>query len=447
MSRSPVSSRFRLRVFLAAAVLTVALPELPAAAPVMYRNSPSHRANYDAPPIRSLPRVKWKTELAGEVFSTPAVSDGVVYIGSNRNRFYALDLATGGVRWQVETLGGANSSPAVVDGMVYFGDASGRFHAVEARSGKEKWVHQVHGERLYGAFGYSWARLRQKYYVDYCDVFLSSPVVAGDTIYYASGNGAVFALDRATGVQKWSFVTNEVIHCAPALADGQLFVGGWDTFFYCLDAESGALRWKFKTGDDPENHNQVGIQSAPVIEGQTVYFGCRDSHVYALDTTTGELRWKRHHGGSWVIASPVIVDDLLCYTTSDSRQFLALDKSTGEVRYELPTRSWSFSSAAAAGAVVYFGTFAGDLNAFDTKSGKLLWTWQTDAAKRDVFHMLDESGNFAPNDTAFANWDPENLVTVLQKLYSAGGIVGSVVPHDEMLLVPTADGFLYALQK
>lgn len=438
----------RLRHF--CVLLFTSLPLVAAAAsgaePVMFRRDAAHRANYEVAPIRHAPRVKWKTALAGEVYSSPVAVDGVAYVGGAHNRFYAIDLATGKIRWQAETLGAASSSPAVADGVVYFGDASGRFHALDARTGAERWVHTVIGEHVYGACGLGGAPRRKKYYEDNFDVFLSSPVIVGDTVYYASGNGAIFALDRASGTPRWSCVTDDSIHCAPAVADGRLYVGGWDTYFYCLDAQTGALVWKFQTGDDPENHNQVGILSAPVVADGTVYFGCRDAHLYALDAATGALRWKHEHHGSWVIASPVIVGDLVCYTTSDSRQFLALDRHTGEIRHELPTRSWSFSSAVAAGDVVYFGTYAGDLNAFDTATGRLLWTWQTDAAKRDRFHLLDAQGACNPGPTIFANYDPENLVAVLEKLHSLGGILGTPFPCGDCLLVPTVDGFLYALE-
>lgn len=60
---------------------------------------------------------------------------------------------------------------------------------------------------------------------------------------------------------------------------GPVFIGRWDSYFYAIDASTGLEKRRFKTGEDPDIHNQVGIQSsAAVLEG-TVYFGCRDSHL------------------------------------------------------------------------------------------------------------------------------------------------------------------------
>ena len=81
--------------------------------------------------------------------------------------------------------------------------------------------------------------------------FLSSPVSGGNTVYFGSGDGNVYALDAATGVLRWKFHTGNVVHASPALAAGTLYVGSWDSYFYALDAASGKERWRFKTGEDP----------------------------------------------------------------------------------------------------------------------------------------------------------------------------------------------------
>jgi outer membrane protein assembly factor BamB len=74
------------------------------------------------------------------------------------------------------------------------------------------------------------------------------------------------------------FATGDVVHASPAVSDGMVFVGSWDSYFYALDASTGKQKWRFKTGDDPEIHNQVGIQSSAAVSDGMVDFGCRDSN-------------------------------------------------------------------------------------------------------------------------------------------------------------------------
>lgn len=82
------------------------------------------------------------------------------------------------------------------------------------------------------------------------------------------------------------------MHSSPAVSDGTLYIGSWDTYLYALDATSGRERWCFKTGDDPDIHNHVGIQSSPAVANGIVYFGSRDSYAYAVDAASGKQIWK-----------------------------------------------------------------------------------------------------------------------------------------------------------
>jgi MYXO-CTERM domain-containing protein len=66
------------------------------------------------------------------VRSSPAVGgDGVVYVGSNGNRIYALEPFTGDVLWQRPTGGDVASSPAIgPNGRLYVGSDDDRLYAL-----------------------------------------------------------------------------------------------------------------------------------------------------------------------------------------------------------------------------------------------------------------------------------------------------------------------------
>jgi outer membrane protein assembly factor BamB len=91
---------------------------------------------------------------------------------------------------------------------------------------------------------------RNQTIADPFDVFLSSPVVVKNTVYFGSGDGNVYALDAATGEQRWKFKTGDVVHASPAFADGVLFFGSWDSYFYAVDAATGKEKWRFHGGED-----------------------------------------------------------------------------------------------------------------------------------------------------------------------------------------------------
>ena len=64
----------------------------------------------------------------------------MVYVGSNDNRVYALDASTGDLIWSYETGDdGVFSSPAVSGGVVYVGSRDNRVYALDASTGDLIW--------------------------------------------------------------------------------------------------------------------------------------------------------------------------------------------------------------------------------------------------------------------------------------------------------------------
>jgi len=76
----------------------------------------------------------------GAVHSSPAVAEGVVYVGSDDGKLYAFDAAgvtgcTAGVctpLWTATTGSKVQSSPAVAEGVVYVGSDDGKLYAFDA---------------------------------------------------------------------------------------------------------------------------------------------------------------------------------------------------------------------------------------------------------------------------------------------------------------------------
>jgi outer membrane protein assembly factor BamB len=67
--------------------------------------------------------------------SSPAVANGVVYVGSGLKQLVAFDAATGAALWSYATGGVVESSPAVVNGTVYAGSNDGNVYAFDLSAG------------------------------------------------------------------------------------------------------------------------------------------------------------------------------------------------------------------------------------------------------------------------------------------------------------------------
>jgi len=186
--------------------------------------------------------------------SSPAIANGVLYVGSADKYVYALDVATGKTIWTFKTKGQVKSSPAVVNGVVYIGSLDSTMYALDATTGAPIWTYKTGGE------------------------VHSSPAVANGVVYFGSYDHNIYALDAATGKVIWTFKTNNEIDAAsPAVANGVVYAASRDRNIYALDAATGKFLWKFKTAGY--------IDSSPAIANGLLVVGSADGGIYAFSTT------------------------------------------------------------------------------------------------------------------------------------------------------------------
>jgi outer membrane protein assembly factor BamB len=63
----------------------------------------------------------WSVPTGGGIRSSPAIANGVIYIGSDDHKLYALDAETGAIHWTFPTGDQVVSSPTIANGAVYVG--------------------------------------------------------------------------------------------------------------------------------------------------------------------------------------------------------------------------------------------------------------------------------------------------------------------------------------
>jgi len=212
-------------------------------------------------------------------------------------------------------------------------------------------------------------------------VSVSSPAVVNDTAYVGTDEGAVYALDVASGDPRdgWPFTTDGSVRSIPTVVDGTLYVGSGETI-YALTADAGEEQWCFET--DGQGGSITG--SLTVVDG-TVYVGSTGGNIYALDAASGALRdgWP-HSGGNPKSSTPVVADGMVYVTldTPDGPELRALNTDgTVEWVFPFPVRDTETTgitvleptSPAVAGGSVYFGSKNKSLYAVDAATGERQW--------------------------------------------------------------------------
>jgi len=141
-------------------------------------------------------------------------------------------------------------------------------------------------------------------------------IADGLVFFGSSSDHKVYALDLATGEERWHFFTEGPVRFAPAVSGDRLFVASDDGCVYCLATNTGKLIWKFRTG--PRDERLIGneqmisrwpARAGVLVEGDTVYvtagmWSCDGVYVYALCAKDGSVIWKNDACGNIYMGLP-----------------------------------------------------------------------------------------------------------------------------------------------
>jgi outer membrane protein assembly factor BamB len=410
----------------------------------MFRAGPAHTGYYSGSAPRQFHEVKWKFPTGARVVSSPVWSEGTIYFGGDDGNIYAVEAKSGRQLWKRATAGPAPCTPAVSGGIVYALSYDGHLYALDAHTGSVQWKFATGGERRFEAKGIHGLQPKNQTIADPFDVFLSSPVVAQGAVYFGSGDGNLYAVDAVNGDLRWKFATGDVVHSSPAYDDGVLYFGSWDSYFYAVDAANGKEKWRFHGGEDPQVHNQVGFQSSPAVADGVVYTGCRDAQLYALDAATGKEKWRFDNALSWVISSPAVVDGKVYFATSDSSLYHVVESATGKSILKETDKAYMFSSPAVTDDVVFIGVLNGTLEARDRTTGKVLWSFETEASKQNKGWVLTADRHFNDPLLYYSSWREDPIVAT-DRQFSIGAIFSSPLVVEGVVYFGATDGYLYAV--
>ncbi len=273
-------------------------------------------------------RILWHRQFSGCVAASPAVGDGVVYLGfldpppcrgTAPSFLAALDARTGSTLWRFRA-GVVETPPLLVNGRVYFGSWDRRVYAVDARTGRLDWSFAT-GDRVKG--GVAFARR---------------------TIFTGSYDGRLYALDARSGRPRWVAGRGALggLYATPSVANGRVFVGSTNGRVYAFSSAAGRLLWSRATGSY--------VYSPAALAGGTAYIGSYDHRLYALSQATGRIRWT-FDAGAPISGAPTVLGGLVYFSTCGScssfesnpraRRTFALDARTGRLAWRFPDGEYS----------------------------------------------------------------------------------------------------------
>lgn len=324
---------------------------------------------------------KWAYETGGDVESTPAVADGMVYVGSDDGNVYGLNAATGKKVWSYTPVvpsgspGPIIASPAVANGRVFVDSTDGYFYALDSSSGKLLWQRSIttpssdnnsspvaangmvyvgtHDGYLY-AFNQATGSNTWDFPVNSGKPF-DSPAVANGIVYVGSQDGHVYAVNASTGHQAWARSTGEILNSSPTVANGEVYVGTDAGRLFSLNASNGTVTWTWSSTSANPSDGQP-MESSPAVAGGLVFIGSDYGSMYAVSLSTGKLVWSYASFLYPIADSPAVANGIVFIVGGTYQPIVGLDAKTGDTLWDGYSWGPSGSSPVVSNGMVYIGT-------------------------------------------------------------------------------------------
>ncbi|MDH7601506.1 MAG: PQQ-binding-like beta-propeller repeat protein [Armatimonadota bacterium] len=252
---------------------------------------------------------RWAYRVRGAIRCPPVIVDNMIYVGADDESLYAIEAETGERRWVFTARDDIAMGIAVGSGMVVAASMDGNLYGIAQSTGKLRWIFRLPlaptdsspvitesivvmavGNNMYGL---STRSGQQKWHVTLpaevaatpaaqgYDVYvpckdkkiyayltnarqpifkwtqpadlqatpMSSPVVAGDTVWVTGARGVVAAFAAQDGSLKWRYpispstvTTPNALYCdaasSPTIADGVLLVLTDDGVLHCFSPDA-----------------------------------------------------------------------------------------------------------------------------------------------------------------------------------------------------------------
>ena len=240
----------------------------------------------------------WQQDV-GEVVTTPLVVGDSVFVATTEGRLLSFSLAGGQPNWvypEGEPAGPFRSAPAFVGETIYLASSDGLVHAVDINTGLA-----------------ACEPVNTRFDIQ------AHPMISGETLFMGTVGSSVLTYSIETcwgippGYTTYPVPTEEgAIVTADALfyVEGLIMHGvglapdGW------LDGNTPFL-WSFT--------DETLITTPPILANGLIYVGTGSGNVYAINAETGEEAWRYRTGSRQIRHELLVVDGAVFATTADGR--------------------------------------------------------------------------------------------------------------------------------
>jgi len=262
----------------------------------------------------------------------------------------ALEIDGSRVLWEFTEAKGEYVAPGSVgEDILVIGNGDGNVYALNVTDGSSAWAQPFHtGSRVWAA-----------------------PLILSDTVYIASLDHNLYALDLQTGRERWRFTAEGAMVGPPLARDDRLYIGAFDGRLYAIRREDGALVWTASFDD-----GQRWVWGSPATDGASIFAADVEGTAYAVDVETGAERWRRTLQEPVRLGLAFDPEGGLLLAAGNAGTLYALDPTDGHIRWSQPGNG-QIGSMILRGDRVYISRIYADehVQAIRVEDGQVQWAF------------------------------------------------------------------------
>lgn len=253
----------------------------------------------------------------------PAVTNDDFVLIASGMKVYAIHKATGTDLWTITLPHHASASPEVDQDQVYIGMVDGSVYAYDLKE-----VSRLYQERLLPEY----LQMARVWHFRTPTEIVSPPVSNGSSVAFASFSGLLFSVhakrdNYGRTAANFQFETEgrAPIRVPVGRNNDTIFVASDDARVFALDITRGVRKWSFTAG--------APIRLAPRVIGNQVFVAPSRRGVYCLRANTGFQQWHQAAATDVLAATPDLV-----YASDNLDNVLLMDREDGAILGTLPLR-------------------------------------------------------------------------------------------------------------
>ena len=237
---------------------------------------------------------KWRSRVTSEVLAPPATNGDVVVVQTQDDRLIGLDADTGNQRWTYDSTPGVltlrgTGAPLVTNHLAIGGLSTGKVVALDTQNGVPAWETRV-------AIPQGRSELDRVVDID------GGLLLSGETLYVATYQGRVAALDLQSGRINWQRDASS--YAGVAQGFGSVYVSLASGTVESVDERSTTALWS----NDSLARRQL---SAPEVFSSYVAVGDFEGYLHLLSQVDGRFVGRQRIDSDGLRARPLVVGNML----------------------------------------------------------------------------------------------------------------------------------------